>query len=263
MPPTKSAAIVLAAGKGSRMKSDLPKVLHQLAGKTLLTRVLVAIEGAGIDEVCLVLGDDLKPFEAFLAEHPQKRVAIQKEKKGTGDAVAAAAPLFGQPLPGYCRAAIHQGPPLESSYVLVCYGDTPCLTPEVLKDFIHQFHTQNARLGLIAMDHPKPFGYGRVVLSESQKFERIVEEKDADDATKSIHLCNTGIVFGEVELLFQLLQGLTANNQQKEYYLTDCFGMAQQEGIDVFVYKSSNHQLFAGVNTKEQLQELERSTTFH
>ena len=118
--------------------------------------------------------------------------------------------------------------------------------------------TSGAPLGVIGMEHPEPTGYGRLVLDELGNLERIVEEKDASDEIKKINLCNTGIVLAKTDVLFDLLDKLTLQNAQAEYYLTDCFELAKENSQKTFVFKSPDYNTFQGINTQQQLQDVEQ-----
>ena len=248
------AALVLAAGKGTRMKSDLPKVLLKAAGQSLLERVLLILQTAGIRRTCLVLGGDLEPFNDLLQRYPDLPVCRQVQRRGTGDAAASAAPGFtGVTPPSWSAGELLRGTPLTSAAILICYGDTPCLQPTVIGDFITTCQREESRIGVLGMRHPNPTGYGRLVLDEEGRLEEIVEEKDADDRIRRIDLCNSGIVYAATDFLFHLLARLTPENAQKEYYLTDCFRLAREEGAPATVYITDDYRSFDGVNDPVQL----------
>lgn len=251
------SGLILAAGKGTRMGSHLPKVLCELAGETLLKRVYGTLNDIGIDEICLILSEDTQPFEPFLQAHPNTTVCIQHERRGTGDAVASAYPAYpNAQKASYAKGSLHSGPQISSNQVLICYGDTPCLSGEILKDFIKKTQERKAKLAVIGMEHPNPTGYGRIILDNQNQLVEIIEEKDADEETKKVNLCNSGILLADIELLFGLLNKLHNDNAQGEYYLTDCFQLCRDQGDDVFVYKTDQYRTFDGVNTKEQLASL-------
>ncbi len=253
------AGLILAAGKGTRMGSPLPKVLHLLAGKPLVTHVFDTLIEIGLTDMCLVLGPETEPFRPLLAKHPQIAACIQHLRQGTGDAVASAAVAFqGCTPPTYTKGELISGSKLKNPYTLICYGDVPSIPPSLLNDFIEKTLASELELGVIAMRHPAPHGYGRMILDHENHLLEIIEEKDAPPHIKSIDLCNTGIVLAKTTRLFELLNGLTAENSQNEYYLTDIFKKARDKGLDTFVYISDQYQAFAGVNTKEQLANMER-----
>lgn len=254
-----TAAIVLAAGKGTRMKSDLPKVLHRVCGTPMLERILHILEKAGLTTSCLVISDETLAFEDLLSRQINTTAVIQHRRLGTGDAVASAACAFvGEAVPSYSTATLFTGNMLDHPYVLICAGDTPALDPSGLADFIGQCQTARADLGVIGMVHPEPSGYGRLVLDDQQRLLKIIEEKDADSSVKAIKLCNSGVVFANRSFLFQCLQKLTNNNAQQEYYLTDCFQIAADQGRPALVYQTHQYQSFDGVNRRSQLTAIEQ-----
>ena len=249
------AGIVLAAGQGKRMKSTLPKVLHQVLGKPMLERVMDALREAGVERQVVVLGANHENFRSFLDGQPELEVAIQNPPLGTGHAVAATAPLFeGAKVPAIVEPHILQGKPAASSYVLVLAGDTPALNPAELKQFIAFGLDMDSPMAVLAMRQEDPTGYGRIVLQDGSKdrLDAIVEEKDASPEQKTIQLCNTGIIMAQTQVLFELLDGLQSDNQQSEYYLTDCIELVKKNHAAAKVYISEDPGSFSGVNTPEQ-----------
>lgn len=252
------AAVVLAAGKGTRMKSDLPKVLHLVAGKTMLDHVLHAVASIPISEVCVVINSDRVNFEPFVVRHPGLNFCIQEGQLGTGDAVAASAGSFAKAvLPSYCKASVLRGTPFQSDFVLVCAGDVPAVEAWILRAFVEESLLNNADLAVLGMDVPNPFGYGRIVRDVHGRLQKIVEERDASDEIRKITLCNSGVIFGRVQTLFNLLSRLSPANAQKEYYLTDCFGLAAADNIPVHVFVTPDWQGFLGINDRQQLADME------
>ena len=251
------AGIILAAGKGTRMKSALPKVLHPLAGLPMLEWVVEALRSAGIGPLCLVLSEDTQGFDAYLAANKDLSVAIQKNRQGTGDAVAAAAWSFNgvKPAP-YAAGHVLQGTPIDARHVLISAGDTPALGAAALNAFVDQALDAKAPISVLGMKIPEPFGYGRMVLDGS-KLRAIIEEKDADASTRRIDVVNTGIILAEKELLFDLLAELKPNNSQNEYYLTDCVKLAWQRGLQVHAHVSEAWTEFLGINDRAQLSRVE------
>ncbi len=254
------AGIVLAAGKGTRMKSAVPKVLHPIAGKPMLGWVLDAMRGSGIGASCLVLSEDLVGFDEFLAKDPDLAVALQINRQGTGDAVAAASYCFAETTPApYAAGKAHRqrrGKPIDATHVLISAGDTPALDAGSLAGFIDACVDAGAQLGVLGMRVPDPRGYGRMILDGS-KLRAIVEDRDADPSTRRIDVCNTGIIFGEKNLIFELIRELKPNNSQKEYYLTDCVKHAWQRGLPTHAHVSDKWQEFAGINDRAQLAAVE------
>ena len=251
------SGLILAAGKGTRMGSKLPKVLCQLAGKTLLDRVYDTLLQVGINDICLILGKEVSDFEGFLQQRPKTTVCLQHERRGTADAVAAAYAAYPSATKApYAKGSLHSGEQILAPKVLICYGDTPCLSAAVLEDFLQKAGEKKARLSLIGIRHPHPHGYGRILQDENGQLTKIVEEKDADTETKKVDLVNSGVLLADVSLLFSLLEKVDNRNAQSEYYLTDCFQICQDQGEEVFVYETDQYRTFDGVNTQEQLASL-------
>lgn len=251
------AGIILAAGKGTRMKSGMPKVLHPLAGRPMLTWVVDSMRATGVGSICLVLSEDIQGFEPFIAQNKDLRVAIQKNRQGTGDAVAATAWSFAGVKPAaYAAGRAHQGDPIVCDSVLISAGDTPALQPSSLQAFIDASREAKASLSVLGMRIADPYGYGRMVL-DGTKLRAIIEEKDADASTRRIDVVNTGIIYASRELLFDLLADIKPNNAQQEYYLTDCVKLAWQRGLTVHAHVADRWQEFLGINDRAQLANVE------
>ncbi len=252
------AAIVLAAGKGTRMKSVLPKVLHPVAGRPMLDWVLTRLNRLGIKKTCLLLSEELSPFADILKAHQSLAVAIQKNRLGTGDAIASAAYAFqGANIARYSAGDLVHGEKLQAEYVLVLAGDVPAIEEELLKKFIESSLQKKLDLAVLGMKVPNPYGYGRLVI-DGDTLSGIIEEKDASPEVKAINLCNTGVIFAKASLLFDLVTELTPNNAQGEYYLTDCVRLAYSKGLRTQAFIADEWQQFSGVNDRLQLADLER-----
>lgn len=254
----KVASIILAAGMGKRMKSPLPKVLIPIHNKPMVQWVLDALTKAGINQHCIVIGGDLEPFEGIRSHNTHATFVEQVERKGTGDAVASAYPAFetSSSAAHFMQSKHVSGDKITAEHVLICTGDAPYQDASLITDFIEKAQSSKADLAVIGMQVPDPFGYGRIVEDASGKFSSIVEEKDASDEIKKIKTCNSGVIYAKTDQLFELITRLTTKNEQKEYYLTDCFEMAVQEGLTVYVHKTDRWQNFLGVNTPDQLESL-------
>ena len=256
--PLSPAAIVMAAGKGTRMKSDLPKVLHNILGRPMLSHVLSVLKEVGVQDVCLILNPQTEPFLEFLNNHGNLTICIQKQQRGTADAVASCAVAFPEvKSPSYANGELFHGKPLTNRHILICCGDTPALNPDTLREFVDACVKRKCPLGVIGIEHPKPTGYGRLIVDQNHLLKCITEEKDADEATKKVRLINTGFIFAETSFLFELLSAVTPANAQKEYYLTDCFALAYERGQPAYVYTADEITPFSGINTPEQLKDLE------
>lgn len=232
------STIILAAGQGTRMRSDLPKVLQPLAGRPLLGHVLDCAAALSADDVCVVYGhggDVVR--EAF----PGKalRWTLQAEQLGTGHAVQQAMP---------------DTP--DGNRVLVLFGDVPLLTPQTCQRLIDD--TPTAEVALLTVDLEEPAGYGRVI-REGGSVNRIVEDKDADPDERAVREINTGVLLCPADKLKRWLGKLGNDNAQGEYYLTDVIEMAVRDGVTVHGVKAATWTEVMGINDKKQLAEAERA----
>lgn len=253
------AAIVLAAGQGTRMKSSTPKVLHNIAGRSMILWVLDALEQTGI-ETCIVVTSPSQASEISKIEGGgQKTICIQKQPRGTGDAVASAALAFKSvQAPSYSQGELYQGIPVSADFVLLCAGDTPCLAPEELKNFVES--SRDKDLQVLGMHLPNPYGYGRLV-TEGDQLVAITEEKDCSPLEKQIQWVNSGIYCVRTSLLFEWLESVKPENAQKEYYLTDIVKMALNQALRksrVGWSKAATVENYGGVNDRVQLAEAEK-----
>ena len=230
--------VILAAGKGKRMHSDLPKVLHPLAGKALLAHVIDTSRQLGAARICVVYGHGGELVRETL-DAPDLSWARQEPQLGTGHAVLQAMPA----LAGSTAAT------------LVLYGDVPLTCVATLQRLIDA--AGDDALGLLTAHLDNPHGYGRIVRVGGE-VKRIVEEKDADDAERDIHEINTGILVAPTAALARWLPGLGNRNAQGEYYLTDIVALAVAEGMPVVTAHPEASWETEGVNSKVQLAQLER-----
>jgi bifunctional UDP-N-acetylglucosamine pyrophosphorylase/glucosamine-1-phosphate N-acetyltransferase len=231
MPQTRLAIIVLAAGKGTRMQSDLPKVMHKLAERPMLRHVLDACERLDPWRIVVVVGTDMPSVEAFAKPHP---VAIQHEQRGTGHAVAAAQPAF-------------EGESFDD--VLVVYGDTPLITSETLARMVRERRITGAAAVVLGMRVDAENAYGRLVLDGHGNLVEIVEAAEATPQQLAITLCNSGVMAIDGSMLFDLVGRLSADNAKGEYYLTDVVALACQEGGLARVVEAGVEEL-VGVNSR-------------
>lgn len=229
------AAIILAAGKGTRMKSKLPKVLHKLSGKPMLEHVLDAADEAGADDQVVIVGFGSEKVTEFLGT--RARVAIQSEQLGTGHAVLQARDLLGD----------------EEGTALILCGDTPLLEGEELRKFYEKHLQSGAKVSVLTAIAPDPFGYGRILRDDCGQVTGIVEEKDATPEQRKIQEINTGIYCAEMPLLFDLLAHLKNNNAQGEYYLTDILAECLRRGGKVSGIRTNDFDMVMGVNSRRQL----------
>jgi bifunctional UDP-N-acetylglucosamine pyrophosphorylase / glucosamine-1-phosphate N-acetyltransferase len=229
--------VILAAGKGTRMHSQIPKVLHTLAGKPMVQHVLDTALGLQPDRTHVVIGHGADQLREALAENAVQ-FAVQAEQKGTGHAVAQALEQLG------------------SGKVLILYGDVPLLQRESLSELLA--HVDEQHMGLLTVTLADPLGYGRIVRDDAGEAVAIVEQKDASSAELAITECNTGIMAMTSTQLKRWLPQLSADNAQGEYYLTDVIAMAAAEGIKVCTAQPASAVEVEGVNNRAQMARLER-----
>ena len=232
------SAVILAAGKGKRMRSSLPKVMHTLAGRTLLSHVYASAGRLSCDEIYIVHGHEGEQVRAA-HESFRARWVMQERQLGTGHAVSQ---------------VIDAIPP--SHHVIVLYGDVPLVTGETLNALVEA--AGDTGFSLLTARLEDPTGYGRIVRDEAGNILRIVEEKDADEQEKLLCEINTGIMAVRADLMKKWLGRLMDENAQGEYLLTDIVGLAVSEGIDVRTVPPASVMEIKGVNDRSQLAELER-----
>ena len=242
--------VILAAGQGKRMRSDLPKVLHPIAGKPMLGHVIDTARQLGTVNICVVYGHGGERVREAMAA-ADLHWARQEPQLGTGHAVL-------QALPALQKVGVTEGNPFcgtGGTAALVLYGDVPLIRAATLQRLIDA--AGESKLALLTAHLDDPHGYGRIVRVD-HKVTCIVEEKDADDAERAIQEINTGILVAPTEALARWLPQLGNRNAQGEYYLTDIVAMAVAEGIDVVTAHPNANWETDGVNSKAQLARLER-----
>lgn len=231
----KLACIILAAGSGSRMKSDIPKPMHEIARKPMVMHVIDACKSLGADKIVTVIAPDMKSMEETVSEHSD--IAYQQVANGTGGAVLAARDVL-QDFDGD---------------ILVVFGDTPLVRAETLQKIIDMRRTDDKTgvvfSGFVAND---PTGYGRMDVDEDGCLSAIIEHKDANEAQRAITLCNGGIMCADGRHLFKWLNGINNDNAQGEYYLTSVPQIASQDGRITRVCEISEQET-AGVNSRADL----------
>ena len=232
------AALVLAAGKGTRMYSDLAKVLHPICGRPMLSYVLAALEELRLGRV---LGHQADSIQEIFAEAPVEWV-LQEEQLGTGHAVLCALPHLAD----------------FAGSVLICCGDTPLLTVETLRTFLTAHVNSEKDLSVLSMSLEKPGSYGRIVRNSVGEVSGIVEAKDATGKESHIREVNTGIYCVDGTLLHDVIPEISNANAQGEYYLTDMIQLAAERGWRVQAVTGSDATEFMGVNTTEELAEAEK-----
>ena len=231
------ATVILAAGKGTRMKSALPKVLHPIAGQPMVAHVVAAARALAPASMTLVYGHGGDQVQAAL-QSEALHWALQAEQLGTGHAVAQAMPF------------------VQEDTVLILYGDVPLIRTETLGALVARANDRTLALLTLVMDDPS--GYGRIIRDADGRVQRIVEQKDANDAELAVDEINTGILACPRAFLADALPKLKSNNAQGEYYLTDVIAMAVQSGLQIETLQPAQAWEVDGVNDRVQLARLER-----
>ena len=236
-----TAALVLAAGQGTRMRSDLAKVLHPMAGRPLLAWVLDAVRDLGVDRVLAVVGHQRqRVMEAFAGAGVEW--VVQAEQRGTGHAVLVAGPALAD---------------FEGTLLVVC-GDTPLLRAATLHALLEGHEASGAAVTVLSMRVPEPRGYGRILRDARGGLSAIVEERDATAEQRRIAEVNSGVYAFRYPALAVALSSLTASNAQGEYYLTDTVARMGRDGLVTAVVCAGDHRELLGINTVEQLAEAAR-----
>ncbi|WP_328529003.1 bifunctional UDP-N-acetylglucosamine diphosphorylase/glucosamine-1-phosphate N-acetyltransferase GlmU [Nocardioides sp. NBC_00368] len=229
--------IVLAAGGGTRMKSKTPKMLHQIAGRSLVGHVLAAVSEAGASRVVAVVGHQRELVEPHIAEIlPEAVIAVQTEQLGTAHAV---------------RVAVEAGA-VSGGTVLVTYGDTPLLRGESLRALVADHEAAGRAATILSGIVPEPFGYGRILRGDAG-VSGIVEEKDATDEERAITEINSGIIAFDGAFLAGVLPRIGNDNAKKEFYLTDAIALAVSDGLGVDAFVLDDVTEAEGANDRAQL----------
>jgi bifunctional UDP-N-acetylglucosamine pyrophosphorylase/glucosamine-1-phosphate N-acetyltransferase len=234
--------VILAAGKGTRMKSARPKVLHPLAGRPLIEHVLRTVDTLDAASTTLVIGHGADDVRDALSGRPSLQFVVQSPQLGTGHALQQTEPL----LAG------------RSGVVLLLYADVPLLQPATLSRLIEAHRTTRAAGTVLTAELPDPYGYGRIVRDLSGRVRRIVEERDASADERAIREINSGIYALSLGPLFGSLRELAADNAQGEYYLTDLVAIYNQHGLDVRALVLEEPAELRGVNSRVDLADLTR-----
>ena len=228
-------AIVLAAGEGTRMRSSRPKVLHRVAGRSLLAHVLAALRAAGGGQTAVVVGPDRDDVATEArSEMPGTQIFVQRERRGTAHAVLAA------------RAAIEKG----ADDVLIVFGDTPLIRPKTLAK-LRQSLTDGAAVTVLGFRPADPSGYGRLVM-RGEELLAIVEHTDATEEQRAIPLCNGGLMAFDGKRALSILDKIGNDNRKGEFYLTDAVKIARDMKLKVVALEVTEDEV-SGINTKAQL----------
>ncbi len=233
-------AIILAAGMGTRMKSEMPKVIHRVCGKPLVKWVIDAAKNAGADEICVVVGHKAQMVKETLGG--ACGFALQEEQKGTGHAVMQAMDYIKQ----------------ARGEVVILNGDTPLITSETIKSALEYHRADKNHATVITAVLPDASGYGRIVRAKDGSVMKIVEQKDATDEEKKINEVNSGMYVFDAPSLAFTLGKLTPNNAQGEYYLTDTLEILLGEGRKIGGFALDDNDEIRGINDRVQLSEAEK-----
>ena len=235
----KTAAIVLAAGAGTRMKSDKPKVAHEVLGKPLVNWVLDAAEEAGIERLVTVVGHKREQVIPLVEDRAE--IVVQEEQRGTAHAVLS------------CSDALAD---FEGS-LLVLSGDCPLITSETMKALIDMRESNDAAVVVLTMEMADPTGYGRIIREADGSVARIVEQKDASSEEAAVTECNSGFYCFDAKALFEALGQVGSDNAQGEFYLTDVLEISRNAGRAVLALPAKDPNECLGINTREQLAAVE------
>lgn len=237
-------SIILAAGKGTRMKSETPKVLHTIFDKTLVGYVIEAVNKTGlVDENFVIVGHQAECVEEFIKNsYDNAKTVLQSPQLGTGHAVSMVLPYLND---------------FEGEVIILC-GDTPLVTEETLKEFIEAHHSKNSDLTVMSAIFENPTNYGRIIRNADGSLNSIVEEKDANAEQKAVKEINAGIYCLNWAKIKPAFGQLKSNNAQGEYYLTDIIKWANEQNLKVDAYILKNNEEIFGINSKAHLAEASR-----
>lgn len=232
-----TAAIILAAGAGTRMKSKKPKVVHEVLGKPLVRWVVDAAHEAGADRLVSVVGHMREQVIPLVEQ--DTAVVVQEKQRGTADAVAS------------CAEALAD---FKGSLVVLS-GDCPLITSDTIASLVKMREEHDAAVVVLTMKLDNPFGYGRIIRDEDGQVERIVEQKDAKPEEAAVDECNSGFYCFDAEALFDALTQVDSNNAQGEFYLTDVLAICREAGRAVLALQAADNDECLGVNSRVQLAE--------
>jgi len=236
------AVVILAAGLGTRMKSDKAKVLHEVAERPMILYVVEAARKAAGDDVIVVIGHQAQKVREIISETAQIYVAYQEQQLGTAHAVMCAMPL----IPDHCDE------------VVILYGDVPLILPETISGLVEDHLACYRDISLLAVELKNPYGYGRVLLDDNYEVSGIIEEKDATDEQRKIGLINTGIYCINKAFLQDALPKIQSNNVQKELYLTDIMAIGYKENKKTGVMVAADYHQILGINSCQDLEAVDK-----
>ncbi len=234
-------SIILAAGKGTRMKSDKPKVLHEIFNKALLGYVVEAVNNTGLaDENIIIVGHQAETVKEYIESgYKNAKTVLQSPQLGTGHAVSMALPLLSD---------------YEGEVVILC-GDTPLITPETIKEFVEFHRKEKSDLTVMSAIFDNPTNYGRIIRNSDGSLNSIVEEKDATAEQKEVKEVNAGIYCLNWAKIKPAFKDLKTNNAQGEYYLTDIIKWSGGKSLKTLAYTLKNNEEIFGINSKANLAE--------
>ena len=234
-------AIILAAGKGTRMKSKKYKVLHEVAGKSMIEHVLNSVKQSGVNHIVTIVGHGAESVKETLGE--QSLYSFQEEQLGTAHAVKTAQEHLADK---------------EGTTLVVC-GDTPLITSKTLQSLIDHHEGTNSQVTVLSASTSQPHGYGRIVRDSNHLLQRIVEEKDACDIEREINEISSGIFAFDNQVLFDKLAQVKNDNAQGEYYLPDVLSLILEDGGKAEIYHTDDFDEIMGVNDRVMLSEAEKA----
>jgi len=232
----KYSAVILAAGKGVRMCSELPKVAHRVAGRPMILHIVNTVKQAGINDITIIVGYGKEIVQEIFNGDDNIRFAVQEEQLGTGHALMQA----------------EKKVDLEST-VLVLTGDTPLLQPSTITKLLDTHRDNQAVATVLTTEISNPYGYGRIIRNPDSSLKRIVEEKDASEEEKKIKEINSGIYCFKADRVFQALSCITTSNAQGEYYLTDVLGILRNSQGKIAILCTDATEEIYGINDRVQL----------
>ena len=231
------AVIILAAGMGTRMKSDKAKVLHEIQGRPMINYVVETARQVAGDDVIIVVGHQAEEVRAIVSDSTDLLFAYQEQQRGTGHAVLCALPQ----IPAHC-----------DQVVILC-GDVPLIQPETIGALVQDHMSARRHVSLLAVEMENPFGYGRILLDGARQIAGIIEEADATADQKQIKLINSGIYCIDKTFLMEALPKIRPDNSHAELYLTDIMSVGYQEKRNMGVMVGTHCQQILGINSCQDL----------
>jgi len=236
------AVIILAAGMGTRMKSEKAKVLHEINGSPMILHVVETAKQVVGNNIIVVVGYQADSVQTALKSHAEVKYALQEKQLGTGHAVKCALPCISD----------------GTQHVIVLCGDVPLLMPETISAFFEEHAARQRSASVLAVKLENPFGYGRIIYNSLGQFNAIVEEADATEEQKKIKTINTGIYCFEKKFLIDSMQDIKTDNRQGEMYLTDLIKIGYRKSKNMGAVIARNPEEFIGVNSQEDLRTAQR-----